>query len=356
LVNTTCPKCGGPARRETDTLDTFVDSSWYWYRYLSPKDSSAPVDRSIEAAWCPVDQYTGGAEHAVMHLLYARFFTKAMADVGLIHEREPFKRLFNQGQILGADGERMSKSRGNVEDPDKLVASHGADTVRLFLMFMGPWDQGGPWSPTGIGGISRFLNRVWYSVLEPHGVEAGDPESGKLPSGQDAAAAERELRAAAHRTLRQVTEEYAEFRFNTMVAHLMELSNLLMRYRGTEIAGGAAWDEAVRLLLMMLAPAAPHVAEELWSRLAEARGEAWTSIHSQTWPAVDEAAAAENEREVPVQVNGKLRDRVMVPVDIGRADLEAAILARPKIVAALEGKKPLKVIHAGGKLVNIVVK
>jgi len=356
FVNTTCPKCGGPAKRETDTMDTFFDSSWYWFRYLSPKDSRAPVDRSVEAVWCPVDQYTGGAEHAVMHLLYARFFTKAMADVGLVHEREPFKRLFNQGQILGADGERMSKSRGNVEDPDKLVASHGADCVRLFLMFMGPWDQGGPWSPTGIGGISRFLNRVWYSVLEPHGVEAGDLDSGKLPAGQDAAAAERELRAAAHRTLRQVTDEYAEFRFNTMVAHLMELSNLLMRYRGTEIAGGAAWDEATRLLLLMLAPAAPHISEELWSRLAEARGEAWTSIHSQPWPAVDEAAAAENEREVPVQVNGKLRDRVMVPVDISQADLEAAILGRPKIVAALGGKTPLKVIHAGGKLVNIVVR
>jgi len=356
FVNTSCPKCGGPAKRETDTMDTFFDSSWYWYRYLSPKDTNQPVDRKVEARWCPVDQYTGGAEHAVMHLLYARFFTKAMADVGLVAEREPFKRLFNQGQILGADGERMSKSRGNVEDPDKLVATHGADCVRLFLMFMGPWDQGGPWSPTGIGGISRFLNRVWYSALEPHAVEAGDPESGKLPAGQDAAAAERELRAAAHRTLRQVTEEYSEFRFNTMVAHLMELSNLLMRYRGTEIAGGAAWDEATRLLLLMLAPAAPHVSEEIWSRLAEAHGEAWTSVHAQTWPAVDEAAAAQNEREVPVQVNGKLRDRVMVPVDISQADLEAAILARPKIVAALEGKKPFKVIHAGGKLVNIVVK
>ena len=355
FVNTTCPKCGGPARRETDTMDTFIDSSWYWFRYLSPK-SDELVDRAIEAQWCPVDQYTGGAEHAVMHLLYARFFTKAMADLGLVHEREPFKRLFNQGQILGADGERMSKSRGNVEDPDELVARYGADTVRLFLMFMGPWDQGGPWSPTGIGGIARFLNRVWYSTLEPHGVEAGDPESGKLPAGQDAAAAERELRAAAHRTLLVVTEEYAEKRFNTMVAHLMELSNLLMRYRGTEIAGGAAWDEAARLLLLMLAPAAPHITEELWSRLAEARGQAWTSIHTQTWPAADEAAAAQNEREVPVQVNGKLRDRVMVRVGISEAELEAAVLARPKVVAALEGKTPLKVIHAGGKLVNIVVR
>ena len=356
FVDTTCPKCGGPARRETDTMDTFIDSSWYWFRYLSPKDSSAPVDRSIEARWCPVAQYTGGAEHAVMHLLYARFFTKAMADLGLVHEREPFKRLFNQGQILGADGERMSKSRGNVQDPDELVSRHGADAVRIFLMFMGPWDQGGPWSPTGIGGISRFLNRVWHTALDPHGVDAGDPESGVLPAGQDQTAAEKALRKAAHQTLRAVTDEYAELRFNTMVAHLMELSNLLQRYRGTAVAGTKAWDEAVRLMLLMLAPCAPHIAEELWSRLAEARGEAWSSIHTQSWPAVDEAAAAENEREVPVQVNGKLRDRVMVPVGMAEAELEATVLARPKIVAALEGKTPLKVIHAGGKLVNIVVR
>jgi leucyl-tRNA synthetase len=356
FVNTTCPRCGGPACRETDTMDTFIDSSWYWFRYLSPKDETAPVDRAIEARWCPVDQYTGGAEHAVMHLLYSRFFTKAMADLGLVHEREPFKRLFNQGQILGADGERMSKSRGNVQDPDELVARYGADTVRLFLMFMGPWDQGGPWSPTGIGGIARFLNRVWTLALDPHGVEAGDPESGVLPSGQDAEAASRAIRKAAHQTLRTVSEEYAALHFNTMVAHLMELSNLLMRYRGTEVAGGSAWDEAVRLLLLMLAPAAPHVTEELWSRLAEAQGLAWTSIHTQSWPAVDAAAAAENEREVPVQINGKLRDRVMVPAGIGEAELEAVILARPKIVAALEGRTPTKVIHAGGRLVNVVVR
>jgi leucyl-tRNA synthetase len=291
-----------------------------------------------------------------MHLLYARFFTKAMADVGLVREREPFKRLFNQGQILGADGERMSKSRGNVQDPDELVSRYGADTVRLFLMFMGPWDQGGAWSPTGIGGISRFLNRVWYVALDPHGVDAGDPESGVLPAGQDVAAAQKALRAAAHRTLRVVSEEYSELRFNTMVAHLMELSNLLQRYRGTEAAGTAAWDEAVRMLLLMLAPCAPHIAEELWSRLAESRGDELTSIHAAMWPAVDESAVTENEREVPVQVNGKLRDRVMVPVGIAQADLEALVLARPKVVAALDGRQPLKVIHAGGKLVNIVVR
>jgi leucyl-tRNA synthetase len=356
FLNTTCPTCCGPARRETDTMDTFIDSSWYWFRYLSPNDETAPVDRALESAWCPVKQYTGGAEHAVMHLLYARFFTKAMCDVGLVHEREPFMKLFNQGQILGADGERMSKSRGNVQDPDELVAHYGADTVRLFLMFMGPWDQGGPWSPTGIGGIARFLNRVWTLALDPHGVEGSDPEAGKLPAGQDAGAAEKAIRKAAHQTLRTVSDEYAALHFNTMVAHLMELSNVLMRYRGTEVAGGEAWNEAIRMLLLMLCPAAPHVTEELWSRLADARGEAWTSIHGQTWPVIDEAAAAEDEREVPVQVNGKLRDRLMVPVGISQAELEKVVLARPKIVAALEGRAPQKVIHAGGKLVNVVVR
>ncbi|MFZ9729601.1 MAG: leucine--tRNA ligase, partial [Candidatus Limnocylindrus sp.] len=179
-LNVPCPTCGGPGQRETDTMDTFVDSSWYWYRYLSPQFTGGPVDKSLVDAWCPVDQYTGGAEHAVMHLLYSRFFTKALRDLGLISESEPFTRLFNQGQILGSDGERMSKSRGNVEDPDALVAKHGADAVRLFLMFMGPWDQGGPWSGSGISGIVRFLGRVWTLALDPHGKEPGDPNAGTL--------------------------------------------------------------------------------------------------------------------------------------------------------------------------------
>ena len=206
-------------------MDTFMDSSWYWFRYLSPHKDDGPIDTAMVARWTPVDQYTGGAEHAVMHLLYAREITKMMRDVGLVEQGEPFLRLFNQGQILGADGERMSKSRGNVQDPDDLVARYGADTIRLFLMFMGPWDQGGPWSSTGIGGVHRFLNRVWTLALDPAGLEGGDPDSGKLPAGEDAAAAERSIRMAAHRTLRVVADEYEGFRFNTMVAHLMELAN-----------------------------------------------------------------------------------------------------------------------------------
>ncbi len=357
FVNTTCPRCDGPAKRETDTMDTFIDSSWYWYRYLSPHMDDAPFDASMVESWCPVDQYTGGAEHAVMHLLYSRFFTKALADLGLVHEREPFLRLFNQGQILGADGERMSKSRGNVQDPDALVARYGADSIRLFLMFMGPWDQGGPWSPTGIDGVHRFLRRIWTLVLDPTGTEPGDPTSGSLPDGEDAADAGHAIKMAAHRTLRGVTGDYEAFRFNTMVAKLMELTNVLVRYRGTVVAAGADWDEAVRLLLLMLAPAAPHITEELWSRRVAAAGEPWRSIHLEFWPEVDPSAIVDETREVPVQVNGKLRDRVTVPVGISEIELEQVVLARDRVRAALDGREPARIIHApGGRLVNIVLR
>jgi leucyl-tRNA synthetase len=357
FVNVTCPKCGEPARRETDTMDTFMDSSWYWFRYLSPHAEDVAIDADLESRWCPVDQYTGGAEHAVMHLLYSRFFTKALADLGIVHEREPFRRLFNQGQILGADGERMSKSRGNVQDPDELVARYGADTVRLFLMFMGPWDQGGPWSPTGIGGLARFLNRVWTLALDPHGVEPGDPDAGTLPAGQDYAAADHTMRAAAHRTLRTVTDEYEAFRWNTMVAHLMELANTLMRYRGTEAADAPAYDEAVRLLLLMLAPAAPHITEELWSRRLAAAGDSWRSIHTERWPDYDESIVAADAREVPIQVNGKVRDKILVPAGISDLELQQQVLARDRIQELLAGREPDRIVVAGGgRLVNIVVR
>ncbi|MDQ6795769.1 MAG: leucine--tRNA ligase [Chloroflexota bacterium] len=357
FLRVTCPKCGQPARRETDTMDTFVDSSWYWFRYLSPHKNDGPFDRALADRWTPVDQYTGGAEHAVMHLLYARFWVKAMRDLGLVGQDEPFLRLFNQGQILGSDGERMSKSRGNVEDPDDLVRRYGADTVRLFLMYMGPWDQGGPWSGSGMGGMHRFLSRVWTLALDPRGQESGDPDSGKLPAGEDEAAARTAIRRAAHKTLKVVTAEYEAFKFNTMVAHLIELANTLMRYRGTSVAGLPEWDEAVGLLLLMLAPCAPHIAEELWSRRLEAAGKTWSSVHTERWPEPDATAATDETREVPVQVNGKVRDRVVVPAGISEVELEQVVLARDKVRAALGGKQPDRIIHAGGgRLVNIVVR
>jgi leucyl-tRNA synthetase len=284
-----------------------------------------------------------------------------MRDIGLIQQNEPWKRVFNQGQILGMDGERMSKSRGNTQDPDELVQKYGADTVRLFLMFMGPWDQGGPWSPTGIGGVHRFLNRVWTLALDPHGREHGEsgPEgpAGRLPAGESQADAAASIRAAAHRTLRDVTEDYEGFRFNTMIAKLMELTNTLYHYRGTPVAGDAEWDEAIRLLLLMLAPAAPHVTEELWARRAEAAGQPWTSIHGESWPMVDPSAIVVSVREVPVQVNGKLRDKVTVAADTTGEQLQAEVLASPKIAAILAGRTPDRIIQAGGgKLINIVIR
>ena len=357
FLNVACPIDGEPAKRETDTMDTFMDSSWYWFRYLSPDLPDAPFDHDRVETWTPVQLYTGGAEHAVMHHLYGREFTKMVRDLGMTRQNEPWRRVFNQGQILGADGERMSKSRGNVQDPDELVSKYGADTVRLFLMFMGPWDQGGPWSPTGIGGVHRFLNRVWALSLDPHYREPGDPDAGTLPDGQDEATARAELRAAAHRTLRDATADYEVFHFNTMVAKLMELTNTLFRYRGSVVAGGDDWDEAVRLLLLMLAPAAPHIAEELWSRRLAARGEDWRSIHTETWPTVDLAAVAESTREVPVQINGKVRDRIVVPAGADAATIEAAVLASPRVQRVLGGRAPDRIIHAGGgRLVNLVVR
>jgi leucyl-tRNA synthetase len=224
-------------------------------------------------------------------------------------------------------------------------------------MFMGPWDQGGPWSPTGMGGVHRFLNRLWTIALDPHGREPGDAESGTLPPGVDEAAGRAALRQAAHKTLRDVTADYEAFHFNTMIAKLMELANLLMRYRGTAVAGTPEWDEAVRLALLMLAPAAPHITEELWSRRLAVSGEGWSSIHQASWPAVDPSAVVEATREVPIQVNGKLRDKLTVAAEIAPADLEAAALASERVRAILSGREPLRVIQAGGgRLVNIVVR
>ncbi len=356
FLRTTCPKCGGAGRRETDTMDTFVDSSWYWWRYLSARDSGQPFDRAREEGWAPVDQYTGGAEHAVLHLLYGRFFSKALNDLGLVKEREPWLRLFNQGQILGADGERMSKSRGNVQDPDKLVDRYGADTVRLFLMFMGPWAQGGPWNAKGIEGVNRFLRRLWTVALDPTGREPGDAKAGRLPAGTTAEAAAEDLRRAAHRTLKRVTDDHADFGWNTMISALMELTNKLVRLRGTEVAAGAVWDEAVRLTLLMLAPLAPHIAEELWARRAAARGEEWTSVHTQRWPEYLPELVAESEIELPIQVNGKLRDVVTVPAGLSQAEIEQIVLARDKVKALVDGPGVARVVHVPGRLVNVVTR
>jgi leucyl-tRNA synthetase len=356
----TCPQCGGPARRETDTLDTFMCSSWYQYAYVSPYwkageklgPDDLPWDRAKGDYWLPVDQYTGGPEHATMHLLYTRFFTKALNDMGIVPFREPMARLFNQGIILGPDGNRMSKSRGNVVAPDNYVEKYGADTVRAYLMFIGPWDAGGPWNFTGIEGVKRFLERVWTVVTEP----------GKKPaSDQDVAAQIRELRRMTHRTLQRVTEDVDAFKWNTVISALMEFNNYLIKARDTAVAGTWAWDEAIDTLLLMMAPAMPHIAEELWqgrhSGDADSTGafRAEQSIHTQAWPRYDADLAKADVVTLVVQVNGKVRDRIDAPAGISEEQARALALGSPLVQKWFEGKQVRKVIFAGGKLINIVV-
>jgi leucyl-tRNA synthetase len=341
FLRATCPVCGAEARRETDTMDTFVDSSWYFLRYCSPDADDRAWDLEAVAHWLPVDLYTGGAEHAVLHLMYSRFFVKALRDMGHLGFDEPFLALRNQGQILGADHQRMSKSRGNVVNPDDLTARYGSDTVRLFLMFIGPWDQGGPWNPTGIEGIHRFLGRVWHLAQT-------EPTDGPPALGAEVEL-ERALRRATHATIAGVTEEYAAFRFNTAIAKLMELSNAIVRARDAGLARTAVYDEAVDALLLLLAPGAPHLAEELWAR----RGHDY-SIHQQAWPAYDAALAVADTIELPVQVDGKLRDRLVVTHDTPAEEIERLALASEHVQRYLDGRPPRRVIQVPGKLVNVV--
>jgi leucyl-tRNA synthetase len=340
FVNAPCPRCSGAGRRETDTMDTFVDSSWYFLRFVSPGFDQPPgFDTEKALYWMPVDQYMGGVEHAVMHLMYARFFTRVLRDMGLVKVSEPFKRLYNQGIILGPDGLRMSKNRGNVVNPDEYVRNMGADTVRCFLMFIGPWDSGGPWSPEGINGVERFLKRVWGLVGDPRHVQSADE------------AADSDLLRLMHQTIGAVTEDYEKFRFNTMLAKLMEFSNELLRLR--ERASEAIWSQAVESLLLMLAPAAPHIAEELWT---ERLGKPY-SIHQQSWPAWDARLAVNEEITLPVTVNGKPRGELRIPATMrdDQAGVEALALDLPRVKAMLDGATLRKVIYVPGRVVNLVV-
>ncbi len=339
---TTCPECGGPARRETDTLDTFIDSSWYFLRYCSPHDAERAWDPAQVAAWMPIELYTGGAEHGVMHLLYFRFFVKALRDLGYLAFDEPTLKLRNQGQILGTDHYRMSKSRGNVQAPDELVARYGSDTVRAFLMFIGPWDQGGPWNPSGIEGIHRWLGRVWGAALPGDRAVAqiGETEGAEL---------ERALRRATHATIAAVEEDYEAFHFNTAIAKLMELTNAIIRAREAGLAGSPSYADAVDTLLLLLAPLTPHVAEELWER----RGHTY-SVHQQPWPVADPALAASDTLELPVQVDGKLRDRLVVTPDTPAEEIERMALASEHVQRYLGGRAPARVVQIPGRLVNVV--
>jgi leucyl-tRNA synthetase len=337
FVNVDCPKCGEPARRETDTMDTFMDSNWYFVRYLSPAYTDGPVDPALAARWLPVDTYTGGAEHAVMHLLYTRFFWKVMRDLGVVAGPEPVKKLFNQGQILGPDGQRMSKSRGNVVAPDDQVSRSGADAVRCYLMFIGPWEDGGPFRVDGISGIERWLNRTWNIVTR-------DPAY-----GAEDADATRDLRRLTHQTIKRVTADVEGFRWNTAISALMELVNGLSKAREAGPVDREAWQEATRSLLLMLAPMAPHIAEELWSRSGGGY-----SIHQQAWPSWSEDLASQDQVTLIVQVNGKVRDRITAPAGVSEAAATELALNSEAVARHLEGKPPAKVIYVPGKLVNIV--
>ena len=343
FVNTTCPRCAGPAKRETDTMDTFMCSSWYFLRYTSPNCDDAPFDSDKVKYWLPVDLYTGGAEHAVMHLFYARFFIKALRDMGLIDFDEPFARLFNQGIII-AQKQKMSKSRGNVITPDVYVAELGADAVRAYLMFVGPWEQGGEWNDSGISGASRWLNRLWNLVLDEY-----SPGSESTPS--DFQKAERGLLRVMHQTIRKVTDDLERIRFNTMIAALMEYTNYLDKVKQTGVVSSPRWAEAIEALLLLLAPTAPHLAEELWQRTGHGY-----SIHNQSWPEWDEALAKDEVVTLVVQVNGKLRDRIEVPASITEAEARRLALESRRVKAHLEGKEIVNTIYVPARLINIVVR
>jgi leucyl-tRNA synthetase len=342
-AHTTCPICGKPALRETDTMDTFMCSSWYHLRYLSPHYDQYPFDPKQYDYWMPVDTYTGGIEHATMHLIYTRFFHKAGRDMGIMKGPEPMVQLRNQGIILGEDSEKMSKSRGNVVAPDDLVSRYGADTVRAYLMFFARWDMGAPWNSSGIEGAARWVRRVWSIFTDTVSESGGKPSDETLQTRKD-------LRRKLHQTLMQVTHDFENFEFNTIVSGLMELLNEMYKAREMGAVGTPEWDEATDYYLRMMAPVAPHIAEELWFYLGKPY-----SIHQQPWPEVDEEAAAEEEITLVIQVNGKVRDRVAVPADINEADAKAVALASEAVQRYLKGKPPRKVILVPGKLVNIVV-
>ena len=338
---TTCPRCGRDARRETDTMDTFIDSSWYFLRYASPHDKTQPFDSELANHWMPVDQYTGGVEHAILHLLYSRFFMKVLHDAGLVDATEPFTRLFNQGMVKRF-GQVMSKSLGNGVSIDELANAQGADAGRIYEMFIGPPEEDVEWSDAGLNGVVKFLQRVWRLVLEPESIAA---EGGALGAAVDAVA----LRRKVAQTVGKVTEHYDELRFNTAVAFLMELANAMQDYLRGGGARDAAWDGAVHTLVKLLNPLAPHVGEEMWERLGE-NG----LLADASWPAFEASAAAEPKVVLVVQVSGKLRDRLEVDAGLSEADAVKAALASEKVRAALDGGRPSKIIYVQDRLINLV--
>jgi leucyl-tRNA synthetase len=347
FLNVPCPLCGKPARRETDTMDTFVESSWYFLRYCCPDYVDGPLDRDKVNYWMSVDQYIGGIEHAVLHLLYARFFTKVLRDLGYVNVDEPFTNLLTQGMVI-KDGAKMSKSKGNVVDPNALIEKYGADTARLFSLFAAPPEKDLDWNDQGVDGSSRFLNRLWKLVYEalPFIVSAGDVKvAGLTDEG-------RALRRLVHKTIRKVTADIDErFHFNTAIAAIMELVNGIQAFTPKNLPQNAAvLKESLESTLLLLYPFVPHFSEELWETTGHSGG-----IELAGWPGFDEEAAADDELLIVVQVNGKLRSRITVPVDAAEAFVKESALADEKVVQFLQESVPRKVIYVPGKLVNIVV-
>jgi leucyl-tRNA synthetase len=346
FVNATCPKCGGPARRETDTMDTFVDSSWYFYRYLSPRRDDVPFDPASVKYWFPIDLYVGGIEHAILHLVYSRFWTKVMRDLGLVDFDEPVKRLFPQGMVH-KDGEIMSKSKGNTVAPDDVIKEYGADTLRLYILSVGPPEMALEWKADAIEGSHRLIQRVWR-LLDRHA--EGLPGNGAAGD----APAVKALRRKVHQTIRKVTDDVDErIRLNTATAALHELVNELYRLEGDlkDPASRPALREALEALVLLMNPFTPHVCEEMWRRLGHEQG-----LVDQPWPVADEDAAREDQLELAVQVNGKVRGRITVGREAGDDEVRRLALAEPKVAEHVAGKEVVKLVVIPGRLVSVVVR
>jgi leucyl-tRNA synthetase len=353
FVNATCPRCGGPARRETDTMDTFVDSSWYFYRYPDARNDTAPFSRQKIDYWFPIDQYIGGVEHAILHLIYSRYWTKVMRDLGMISNDEPATRLFTQGMVI-RDGAKMSKSRGNVVSPDEMIARYGADATRMYALFAAPPDRDLDWQEDGVAGVSRFLGRVYRLGMRYR--EAIRPHAGQTAPVPPSPVAEALLRKL-HQTIRKITQDFAgRWHFNTCIAAVMELVNEVTAAepqleKMPADASAALMATILPAVILLLAPFAPYLAAELWSETG-GRG----PILRQPWPPFDPDLAREQELEIPVQVNGKLRAVVRLPLDASGEDMQQAALSETKVQSAVAGKQMVKVIVVPGKLINIVVK
>ena len=345
FATTACPCCGKEARREVDTMDTFVDSSWYFLRYIDPKNTEEPFSKEMVNKWMPVDQYIGGVEHAIMHLLYSRFFVKAFKSMGMLDFDEPFKNLLTQGMVL-MDGSKMSKSKGNTVSPIEIINKYGADTARLFVLFAAPPERDLDWSEQGVEGCFRFLNRVYRLVDELAEVAKSNAEV-KAVTKEDKA-----MRLVIHSTLKKVTTDLSEkFGFNTAIAALMELINEMYKYKELDTRNDGIIREGIETIVTILAPFTPHVGEELWTMIGKEG-----SVFNISWPSYDESALVQDEVEVIVQVNGKLRAKVSMDANISREDMEKVAMEDAKVQAAIEGKNVVKVIAVPKKLVNIVVK